>query len=80
MTERRIHPRYTVQIEATVVCNHGLLRIPAEVVDQSANGVRIRLAEDERLNADCYLLFGHRMEPFRVAWQASRSAGLEFLD
>lgn len=80
MTERRLHPRYTVQIPATVVCDDGLLRLPAEVVDQSPNGVRIRLADDERIRSDCYLLFGNRIEPFRVAWQASRSVGLEFLD
>ena len=79
MTERRQSPRNPVQIEAIVVCDEGLQRLQAQVVDQSDTGVRIRLEKDERIAADCYLLFGRRMEPFRVVWQASYSAGLEFI-
>jgi hypothetical protein len=77
-TERREHFRHPARIEATVVCNDGLLRIPAIVVDKSEAGVRIRMEHDEKITSDCYLLFDHRIEPFRVVWQASRSAGLIF--
>ncbi len=76
--DRRRSPRIKTQIEATVVCQDGLQRIPATVVDQSSAGVRIRMDDDEAIAQDCYLLFGHRMEPFKVVWRASRSAGLAF--
>lgn len=78
-TDRRLHPRSPVRIDATVVCNDGLLRIPAVVVDQSETGVRLRLDADLAINSQCYLLFNHRIEPFRVAWQARRSVGLSFV-
>lgn len=77
-TDRRSQPRFPVRIDATVVCDDGLLRIPAVVVDQSETGVRIRLGADQPINSQCYLLFNHRIEPFRVAWQGRRSAGLVF--
>jgi hypothetical protein len=78
MFDRRHLPRRPASIDAIVVCNDGLHRIPARVVDRSDAGVRIRLEQDHPIAADCYLLFEHRMEPFRVVWQASRSAGLAF--
>ena len=78
MNDRRTHPRTATHIPATIVCDDGLRRIPAVVLDQSVAGVRIRMDEEARIAPDCYLLFGNRMEPFRVVWQASRSAGLLF--
>lgn len=78
-TERRKHRREPVHVPATVVGNGGLSRIPAEIVDRTVAGVRIRMADHEKLGADSYLLFGHRIEPFRVVWQAKDSAGLLFV-
>lgn len=78
MNDRRSLPRKTCHIPATVVCNDGLQRIAATVLDQTEAGVRIRMDEDTPIAADCYLLFANRIEPFRVVWQASRSAGLLF--
>ena len=77
-TERRQSPRRRVQTDVVVVCDGGLTRLQALVVDQSETGVRLRLAEDKPIQSDCYLLFGRRMEPCRLVWQASRSAGLAF--
>lgn len=76
--DRRSHPRYPTRISATIVCDEGLSRIPALVVDQSESGVRVQLEEDRLINSQCYLLFDHRIEPFQVIWQARRTAGLAF--
>ena len=76
--DRRQAPRTSTDLDATVVCDDGLNRIPARLIDQSAGGVRIRLNRDQQLGAGCYLLFGNRMEPFRVVWRASQSLGLAF--
>ena len=77
-TDRRQSPRRRIQTDVVVVCDGGLTRLRALVVDQSETGVRIRLTDDKPIHADCYLLFGRRIEPCRVVWQASRSAGLAF--
>lgn len=76
--DRRQALRTPTDLNATVVCNDGLNRIPARLVDQSVGGVRIRLDRDVNLGPGCYLLFGNRMEPFRVVWRASQSVGLAF--
>lgn len=80
MPDRRKFSRQTIRIDATVVGNDGLVRLPATIIDHSSGGVRIRLNEDKPIPADSYLLFGNRIEPFRVAWQASQSAGLAFIE
>ena len=77
-TERRQSPRRRIQTDVVVVCDGGLTRLPALVVDQSETGVRLRFMEDKSIQSDCYLLFAHRIEPCRLVWQASRSAGLAF--
>lgn len=77
-TELRQSPRRRIQTAVVVVCDGGLARLPALVVDQSETGVRLRLADDKPIQLECYILFGHRIEPCRVVWQASRSAGLAF--
>ena len=79
-TDRRQSPRRRIQTDVVVVCDGGLTRLQALVVDQSESGVRLRLAKDIPIDADCYLLFGRRIEPCRVAWQANRLAGLAFAD
>ncbi len=76
-TERRLSPRRAVNLRATVVWGNGLNRSPAMVLDLSETGLRIRLDEEKRIGSDGYILFDHRMEPFRLVWQASRSAGLQ---
>lgn len=50
------------------------------IMDHSLQGAMVRLQRDERIVGDCYILFQHRMEPCRLVWQASRSAGLLFLE
>ncbi|NGP17797.1 PilZ domain-containing protein [Devosia aurantiaca] len=76
--DRRQAIRTPTDLHAVVVSNDGLDRVPARLVDQSIGGVRIRLESDVRIGSGGYLLFGNRMEPFRVVWQASQSLGLAF--
>ena len=80
VSERRKHLRVRVDIPATEVWGQGLERVSALILDQSQNGVQVRLDVDERIASECYILFRHRMEPCRLVWQASRSAGLVFRD
>ncbi|ODT64836.1 MAG: hypothetical protein ABS75_33950 [Pelagibacterium sp. SCN 63-23] len=77
--ERRSLPRRSANIKAVVVCQGGLARHNAWVLDESESGLRIRLDEPARIDGDCYVLYGHRMEPFRVVWQANRSLGVCFI-
>lgn len=76
--ERRLAERKAVNLRATVVWGDGLDRALAMILDISDSGLRLRLDEDHQIGAEGYILFGHRMEPFRLVWQASRSAGLQF--
>ncbi|QQR40426.1 PilZ domain-containing protein [Devosia rhizoryzae] len=76
--DRRQATRIPTDLDAVVVSNDGLDRVPARLVDQSAGGVRIRLDSDVKIGSGCYLLFGNRIEPFRVVWRASQSLGLAF--
>ena len=77
--DRRKAPRTPTDIEAVIVCDDGLQRLPARLVDQSAGGARVRLEQDAPIGAGSYLLFGNRLEPFRVVWRASQSLGLAFI-
>lgn len=76
--ERRAAARKVVNTRAIVVWGDDLLRAFAIILDMSDTGLRIRLDHEATIGAEGYILFDHRMEPFRVAWQASRSAGLQF--
>ncbi|OAM78695.1 PilZ domain-containing protein [Devosia elaeis] len=76
--ERRAATRKAVNTRAIVVWSDGLKRAFAIILDMSETGLRIRLDHEAEIGSDGYILFDHRMEPFRVAWQASRSAGLQF--
>jgi hypothetical protein len=80
MQDSRKHPRKTARIPVTVVWNGGAARAAGLILDKSETGVRVRLNEAEVIANDCYILFQRRLEPCRVVWQASRSAGLLFLD
>ncbi|MET3925653.1 PilZ domain-containing protein [Devosia sp. 2618] len=77
-TNRRKFSRRPVDIKATVVGDSGMSRLAAAVLDLSESGVRVRLVEEELIPTECYILFGNRMEPCRLVWQTSRSAGLVF--
>ena len=77
-SDRRKLPRRTVHTKAIVVGNDGLTRLSAYVIDQSTAGVRVRLLEEHSIPCDCYILFANCIEPCRVAWQSSRTAGLAF--
>lgn len=76
--ERRTATRKVVNTRAIVVWGDDLLRAFAIILDMSETGLRIRLDHEAAIGQEGYILFDHRMEPFRVAWQASRSAGLQF--
>lgn len=76
--ERRLSQRNAVNLRATVVWGDGLSRALAMILDLSDTGLRLRLDEEETIGQDGYILFNHRMEPFQLVWQASRSAGLQF--
>lgn len=76
--ERRSATRKAVNTRAIVVWGDGILRAFAVILDMSETGLRIRLDHEAEIDGEGYILFDHRMEPFRVAWQASRSAGLQF--
>ena len=77
--ERRAVSRHPTDITATYVLNDGR-RVSVRIVNQSAVGLCVRLAQPELILREGYILFEHRMEPCRVAWQASRWAGLHFSD
>lgn len=76
--ERRSADRKVVNTRAIVVWGDGLIRAFAIILDMSDSGLRIRLDREAVIGEEGYILFDHRMEPFQVAWQASRSAGLRF--
>ena len=77
-SDRRKSYRRTINAKATLVCNGGLKRLAAYILDISETGVRVRLADYARIAPECYILFEHRMEPCRLVWQSDRSAGLCF--
>lgn len=77
-SERRKSLRHNVHTKATLVCDGGLRRLTAYIIDLSETGARVRLAQQERITTECYILFEHRMEPCRVVWQSNLAAGLRF--
>ncbi|MBK1793160.1 hypothetical protein JHL21_01440 [Devosia sp. WQ 349] len=68
-----------MRLPATLVWGDGLLRAAGTIIEQSSGGARVRLDEETKVAADCYLLFSHRLEPCRVIWQAQGSIGLSFV-
>jgi hypothetical protein len=79
-TDKRRYRRYRLHVGAQVVIDDGLTRVPAQVLDASAFGARIRLAEDVPLPADFYMLFAHRIEQCRMIWRHQQTVGLEYED
>ena len=77
-SDRRSSDRKAINTRAIVVWGDEAIRAFAIILDLSDTGLRIRLDQDAEIGREGYILFEHRMEPFRVAWQASRSAGLQF--
>jgi hypothetical protein len=77
--ERRTVPRERADINATVVFDDGQTRVSARIADQSAAGLGVHLAQAAPVSCECYILFEpHRIEPVRLAWQASRWLGVVF--
>ncbi len=76
--DRRAAARYAVNTRAIIVWGNDLIRAFGIILDMSDTGLRIRLDHEAEISSDGYILFDNRMEPFRVAWQANRSAGLQF--
>jgi hypothetical protein len=79
-TEKRRYRRYRLHVGAQVVIDDGMTRVPAQVLDASAFGARIRLAEDVPLPDDFYMLFAHRIEQCRMIWRHQQTVGLEYED
>ncbi|MBE7732048.1 PilZ domain-containing protein [Devosia faecipullorum] len=77
--ERRTAARIAVNTRAIVVWGNDLCRAFAVILDLSSGGLRIRLDREAEIGEEGYILFDNRMEPFRLVWRASRSAGLQFL-
>ena len=80
MIERRIRPRDRVRVEATMVLDDGLVRLPAKVRDASPFGARIELSEALTVPERFYVLFGHRLELCRLVWQNGAEMGLVYED
>jgi hypothetical protein len=76
--DRRAADRHAVNTRAIIVWGNDLVRAFGIILDMSETGLRIRLDHEAEISSDGYILFDNRMEPFRVAWQANRSAGLQF--
>jgi hypothetical protein len=80
MIERRQKPRNKVRIEATLVLDDGLLRLPAEVRNASPFGAKLALADVLALPERFYVLFNHRIELCRLVWQTDTELGLVYED
>jgi hypothetical protein len=78
--EKRRYRRYRHRMEALVVVDDGQTHLPAEVLDASAFGARIRLGDDTELPDAFYMLFRHRIEQCRVVWRGKRTFGLVYED
>jgi hypothetical protein len=78
LKDRRNSRRLPADLSATIVSNDGLDRVPVRVIDQSSGGVRVEMPRDLPIEAEPYLLFAHRLEPFRIAWREREAMGLAF--
>lgn len=79
-TERRLRPREKVRLDAILVLEDGLLRLPALLKNASPFGAKIEMAEDLSVPERFYVLFGHRLELCRVVWRDGREMGLVYED
>jgi len=79
-TERRLRPREKVRLDATLVLEGGLLRLPALLRNASPFGAKIEMLEDLPTPERFYVLFGHRLELCRVVWRDEREIGLAYED
>jgi hypothetical protein len=79
-TERRLRPREKVRLDATLVLEDGLLRLPALLKNASPFGAKIEMLEDWPTPERFYVLFGHRLELCRVIWRNERLMGLAYED
>ncbi|WP_448881183.1 hypothetical protein [Devosia sp.] len=79
-TERRLRPREKVRLDATLVLEDGLLRLPALLKNASPFGAKIEMLEDLPTPERFYVLFGHRLELCRVVWRDEREIGLAYED
>jgi PilZ domain. len=78
--EKRRYRRYRHRLEALVVIDDGRTHVPAQVLDASAFGARIRLGEDVDLPDEFRMLFMRRIEQCRVVWRDRRTFGLVYQD
>ncbi len=79
IAKRRRNGRSPTRLNATVVLNDGLQRVPALISDFSPSGARIELKESLPRGETFYLLFERSIEPCRVAWQRGLSVGVHFV-
>jgi hypothetical protein len=80
MIDRRKKPRHKVRIEANLVLDDGLLRLPAQIKDESPFGAKLQLEDVTDLPERFYVLFGHRIELCRLIWQDDTQLGLAYED
>lgn len=73
-------PREKVRLDATLVLEDGLLRLPALLKNASPFGAKIEMLEDLPTPERFYVLFGHRLELCRVVWRDEREIGLAYED
>lgn len=78
--ERRLRPREKVRLDATLVLEDGLLRLPALLRNASAFGAKIEMLEDGPTPERFYVLFEHRLELCRVIWRDENLLGLVYED
>lgn len=78
--ERRLRPREKVRLDATLVLEDGLLRLPALLRNASPFGAKIEMLEGVPASERFYVLFGHRLELCRVVWRDENLLGLVYED
>jgi hypothetical protein len=78
--DRRRRPREKVRIDATVVLDDGLVRLPAVLKNASPLGAKIELPDRPELPERFYVLFGHRLELCRLVWREDDLIGLAYED
>lgn len=80
LMERRRHGRITCHIEAVVVLDEGLTRLPATIVDTSPAGARLEVSEKVGLPDRFYMLFNYRIAPCQLVWRNAAAAGVVYRD
>jgi hypothetical protein len=78
-SDKRRHHREKASTPLLVVLEDGLKRLAATMVDVSAGGARLQLAQDSELPGHFYMLFPkHRLQPCRLAWSEGNFAGVQY--